>query len=49
MRPDISFAVSKVSRFMHAPRDTHWSAVKRILRYLKSTIDHGLLIKRCSS
>lgn len=48
-RPNIAFAVNKVSQFMHAPRDTHWSAVKRILRFLKSTIDHGLLIKKCSS
>jgi hypothetical protein len=48
-RPDIAFAVNKVFQFMHAPRDLHWSAVKRILRYLKSTIDHGLLIKKCSS
>jgi len=48
-RPDIAFVVNKVSQFMHAPRDTRWSAVKWILRFLKSTIDHGLLIKKCSS
>ena len=47
--PDIGFAVSKVSQFMHEPRDVHWIAVKRILRYLKSTVDYGLLIKKCSS
>jgi hypothetical protein len=47
--PDIAFAMSKVSQFMHDPCDSHWSVVKRILRYLKSTIDHGLLIKKCSS
>jgi hypothetical protein len=48
-RPDIAFSVSKVSQFMHAPQDIHLSAVKMILRYLKSSIDHGLLIKKCSS
>jgi hypothetical protein len=42
--PDISFAVNKVSQFMYNPRDTHWSAVKRILRYLKHSITLGLVI-----
>jgi hypothetical protein len=48
-RPDIAFAVNKVSQFMQEPRDTHWSAVKRILRYLKSTITHTFCIYRNSS
>lgn len=30
-----TFAVNKVSRYMHQPHDSHWSAVKRILRYVK--------------
>ena len=34
-RPDISFAVSMVSQFMHSPRLEHYEAVLRILRYLK--------------
>jgi hypothetical protein len=34
---------------MHDPHDLHWTAVKRILRYLKSTADYGLLINKCSS
>jgi hypothetical protein len=49
IRPDIAFPVSKVSQFMNEPRHTYWSAVKRILRYLKHTINHGLLIRKCSS
>jgi hypothetical protein len=44
-RPDIAFAVNKVSQFSHAPRDTHWTAIKWILRYLKNTLSYGLLIK----
>jgi histone deacetylase 1/2 len=32
-RPDISYDVNIVCQYLHAPRDTHWSAVKRILRY----------------
>ena len=47
-RPDITFAVNKVCQFMHAPTENHWSAVKRILRYLKGTIDHGMLIRHSS-
>lgn len=41
-RPDISYAVSCVSRFNQNPGQAHWVAVKRILRYLKGTIDWKL-------
>jgi histone deacetylase 1/2 len=43
-RPEISFAVNKVCQFMSAPLESHWIAVKRILRYLKGTIHSGLKI-----
>ena len=48
-RPDISFAVNKVCQFMHCPTTPHWTIVKRILRYLKNTIHHGLLLHHSSS
>jgi histone deacetylase 1/2 len=41
-RPDISFLVNRVCQYMAAPTSVHWSAVKRILRYLPDTIDYGL-------
>lgn len=41
-RPDISYAVHFVSRFMSTPCSSHYAAVLRILRYLKGTIYHGL-------
>lgn len=41
-RPDISYAVQQVCLFMYDPRQPHMAAVKRILRYLKGTINHGL-------
>ncbi|TFY50793.1 hypothetical protein EVG20_g11324 [Dentipellis fragilis] len=36
-RPDISFAVSTLSRFSTNPGPVHWDAVKRVFRYLKGT------------
>jgi len=44
-RPDIAFAVSVVSRYMHDPRSEHLEAVNRILRYLKGTPGKGLLFE----
>lgn len=41
-RPDILFSVGIVSRYMEAPTVTHLKAAKRILRYLKGTVDYGL-------
>ncbi|RDX78925.1 hypothetical protein CR513_40720, partial [Mucuna pruriens] len=41
-RPDIMYAVGVVCRFMEAPTSTHMKAAKRILRYLKGTLDFGL-------
>ena len=44
-RPDISFAVSLVSQFMHAPYQEHLEAVYKILRYLKATPGKGLFFQ----
>ena len=48
-RPDISYAVHVVSRFMAAPRSPHYAAVLRILRYMKGTIFDGLHFSSHSS
>ena len=48
-RPDISYAVQQVCLFMHDPREPHFTALKRILRYIKGTIRHGLQITKSST
>ncbi|CAH9126355.1 unnamed protein product [Cuscuta epithymum] len=45
-RPDIAFAVSMVSQFMHCPYKEHLEAAYRILRYLKSCPGKGLFFKK---
>nr|AAP46207.1 putative retrotransposon protein [Oryza sativa Japonica Group] len=45
-RPDITYAVSMVSRYMHDPRSGHMDAVYRILRYLKGSPGKGLWFKK---
>jgi hypothetical protein len=42
-RPDIAYAVSVVSQFMHNPQNHHMDAVMRIIRYLKGCPGKGLL------
>ena len=44
-RPDITFAVCNVAKFCSKPTNIHWSAVKRIFRYLKGTVGLGLMYK----
>ena len=44
-RPDILYVVSNVVEFSANPTTHHWTAVKRIMRYLKGTSDLGLIFK----
>ena len=46
-RPDLAFAVSNVSRY-NEKHETHWIAVKRILRYVRGTINYGITYRRGS-
>jgi histone deacetylase 1/2 len=48
-RPNVSYAVNRVCQYLHAPRTSHWSAVKRILRYICLTASYGLLLQPAPS
>jgi hypothetical protein len=48
-RPDIMFAVSHLSRFLHIPGDKHMKVAVHILKYLKKTTKYGLIFKRNTS
>ena len=45
-RPDIAYAVSSVAKYSGKPTQTHYTAVKRIFRYLRGTVDFGLCFPR---
>ncbi|KAI3731762.1 hypothetical protein L1987_62951 [Smallanthus sonchifolius] len=41
-RPDISFVVGYVSRFMQSPKEDHMKAVKHLIRYIRGTLNYGI-------
>ena len=45
-RPDISFAVSYLSQYNTCFNSSHWTAAKRVLRYLKGSSDLGMSYKK---
>jgi hypothetical protein len=45
-RPDVAFSVNQLCQHMHHPTATHWSAAKRVLRFLKNSLDHGLFYSK---
>jgi hypothetical protein len=48
-RPDIAFAVAKLSQYCANPGVKHWQAVKFLARYLKGTRTHGILYAKSGS
>ncbi|XP_075645448.1 secreted RxLR effector protein 161-like [Castanea sativa] len=44
-RPDLMYVVSLISRFMASPTELHLLAAKRVLRYLKGTVDLGVFYR----
>ncbi|KAH9666887.1 ABC transporter G family member 40 [Citrus sinensis] len=48
-RPEIAYAVNKLSQFMASPLQPHLLACKRVLSYLKETVDYGLSFRKSDS
>ena len=48
-RPDIMYAVKSAAKFCASPSKQHWTAVKRIMCYLKGTLSLGLLYRKDGS
>ncbi|GJS76887.1 hypothetical protein Tco_0726768 [Tanacetum coccineum] len=46
IRPDLSYSVRLLSRFMQDPKDHHLKAVKQVIRYIKGTKEHGIIYKK---
>ncbi|XP_071719245.1 uncharacterized mitochondrial protein AtMg00810-like [Rutidosis leptorrhynchoides] len=47
-RPDISYTVQQIFLHMHDPKESHMHAIRRILRYIRGTISHGLQLSKTS-
>lgn len=45
-RPDLSYAVGVLSRYMQSPKESHGNAMKHCLRYLKGTTSYGLTFEK---
>ncbi|XP_065623113.1 secreted RxLR effector protein 161-like [Quercus suber] len=48
-RPDIAFSVEVCARFQAAPKESHLTAVKQIIRYVNDTSDYGIWYSRDSN
>ena len=44
-RPELCYAVHILSQFMQEPKDEHFEAARRVLRYLKGTSRYGILLQ----
>ncbi|XP_041020410.1 uncharacterized mitochondrial protein AtMg00810-like [Juglans microcarpa x Juglans regia] len=45
-RPEIAYSVNQLCQHLHAPTKIHLKSAKRVLRYLKGTVDHGLYFSK---
>ena len=48
-RPDLSYCVGVLRRYMQDPKESHGAAMKQCLRYLKGTTTYGLVFERSTA
>ena len=48
-RPDLTYAIHTLSQFMHCPREDHWLAALKVVRYLKGTLGQRIIFSSKSS
>ena len=48
-RPDLAYAVNTLARFSSKPNASHWTAAKRVLRYLRGTVNYGIMFTKSES
>ena len=48
-RPDIAFSIGVCARYQAAPKESHLTAVKRIIRYINETPNYGLWYSKDSN
>ena len=48
-KPNIAYAIGKLSRYTQSPNQDHWTDVRRVLKYLRDTINYGLCFSGFSS
>ena len=41
-RPDIAYAVGRLSRYTQCPSQDHWDALARLMKYLRGTMDYAI-------
>ena len=47
-RPEIAYSVNQLCQHLHSPTTFHWKSAKRVLCYLKGSVDHGLYFSKGS-
>ena len=42
-RPNIAYALCRLCRYRQHPNNDHWSALARLMKYLRGTMNYGII------